>query len=138
MAMSKPLLEQQCPIQCQFCETDSKIQWKCIDCDILMCQRCKDQIHVKFKGANTHCVKETKHIGIETHEILLGNVSFYNVKECCTNLPFIPHLAATNDGALWIASGENNNSSLNSQKPFQKVRALKLYAALTNTCSVWQ
>ncbi|CAC5386593.1 unnamed protein product [Mytilus coruscus] len=48
---------------CQICEIARGIEWKCLDCDLLMCQKCKEKIHPKFKLANEHKIVHIKDVG---------------------------------------------------------------------------
>jgi len=64
MASSMSSKMGQIPIACQICENDTKIKWKCLDCNHLMCQNCKDKIHPKF--ANNHTVIDIKEVGLHT------------------------------------------------------------------------
>ncbi|XP_076078944.1 uncharacterized protein LOC143049011 [Mytilus galloprovincialis] len=56
--------EGQAPMLCQICEITRDIKWKCLDCDLLMCQKCKDKIHPKFvKLAIEHRIVHIKNVG---------------------------------------------------------------------------
>ena len=44
---------------CQFCE-EFYIKWKCINCDLLLCQLCHSRIHSKSKSSTDHKVIEHK------------------------------------------------------------------------------
>ncbi|XP_076078767.1 uncharacterized protein LOC143048778 [Mytilus galloprovincialis] len=55
--------EGQAPMLCQICEIARGIEWKCLDCDLLMCQKCKEKIHPKFKLANEHKIVNIKDVG---------------------------------------------------------------------------
>lgn len=54
MATRKSLVHSQDIVVCQLCEINSKIKVKCIDCKLLMCEKCKDKVHSKFKNADLH------------------------------------------------------------------------------------
>lgn len=62
MACSKSFIQGQVPIQCQLCEGDPKINWKCLQCNLLMCSKCKDKIHPKFKSADDHEIVSLKEL----------------------------------------------------------------------------
>ncbi|XP_063446888.1 probable E3 ubiquitin-protein ligase MID2 [Mytilus trossulus] len=64
----------QIPINCQFCETEKVIKWKCIDCELLICDKCKDKIHLKIKGGKDHKILDIKEIGSETEELCYANL----------------------------------------------------------------
>ncbi|CAG2241912.1 unnamed protein product [Mytilus edulis] len=59
----------QVPISCSLCEEDTSIQWKCFNCDMLMCAKCKEKIHVKFKFAKNHKVVSIDEVGRYTEKI---------------------------------------------------------------------
>ncbi|XP_063397268.1 uncharacterized protein LOC134681554 [Mytilus trossulus] len=131
MAMSRP--EEQCPIQCQLCEVDPMIKWKCLDCDLLMCSKCKDQIHSKFKSEKEHKIIDIKDVGRQDKTVdqkskemdqedqklvsisglqtagvssaLTNDKLIINVKEYQTEMLNIHFLAVTFDGSLWIGDG---------------------------------
>ncbi|VDI55194.1 Hypothetical predicted protein [Mytilus galloprovincialis] len=68
MAFSKSVqipVEQkgQISVECEFCEGGNKIKYKCLDCQVLMCSRCKDKVHARFKNAIGHKVKDIKELG---------------------------------------------------------------------------
>ncbi|XP_063420943.1 uncharacterized protein LOC134706165 [Mytilus trossulus] len=62
--MASALLEKkaQLPVTCQLCDEETKINWKCIECDSLLCDRCKS-IHSKVKTQLEHSVINLKDIG---------------------------------------------------------------------------
>lgn len=43
----------QSPAKCQFCD-ESNIRWKCINCDLFLCQLCSYRIHSKSKSSLDH------------------------------------------------------------------------------------
>ncbi|XP_071176236.1 uncharacterized protein [Mytilus edulis] len=65
MALSKSvnLVEAQIPYVCHLCEDEKQIRWKCQDCSLLMCDKCKRKVHVKFKAAEEHNVIKVADIG---------------------------------------------------------------------------
>ncbi|XP_052062938.1 uncharacterized protein LOC127702678 [Mytilus californianus] len=65
MAMSKSinLGEAQIPCVCHLCEDEKKIRWKCQECSLLMCDKCKKKVHAKFKAADEHNVIKIADIG---------------------------------------------------------------------------
>ncbi|XP_052061001.1 uncharacterized protein LOC127701223 [Mytilus californianus] len=63
MTDAKLQSEAQTLIICQLCESNSTVRWKCIACDLLMCDTCTDKIHPKFKLAETHSIIPLKDIG---------------------------------------------------------------------------
>ncbi|VDH92424.1 Hypothetical predicted protein [Mytilus galloprovincialis] len=65
----------QVPVSCSLCEEDTRIKWKCLNCDMLMCDKCKEKIHVKFKFAKDHKVVTIEEVGLHKDEIDLSNIS---------------------------------------------------------------
>lgn len=49
------------PALCHVCEKSTTIKWKCIKCNYLMCEECKNNIHTKFH--EDHTVIELSIIG---------------------------------------------------------------------------
>ena len=62
MASSHSIGKEQTALVCQLCENDPKIKWKCLDCGLLMCQRCRDMVHPKFPLAKDHIIIDIKDI----------------------------------------------------------------------------
>ncbi|XP_052087432.1 E3 ubiquitin-protein ligase TRIM33-like [Mytilus californianus] len=82
----------QAPMLCQICEIARGIEWKCLDCDLLMCQKCKEKIHPKFKLANEHKIVNIKDVGHKEvqirsceEEIYFGNIKCteHSEETCC-------------------------------------------------------
>lgn len=63
MAFSNSIVRAQNVIICSLCETDPKLKWKCIECEFLMCNNCKEKIHSKFKHAQDHTIIDIKEVG---------------------------------------------------------------------------
>lgn len=61
MAFSKSLPKGQIPVGCQLCEGGQKIEWKCTDCSLLMCDRCKVGVHLRI--AKDHGIVNIREIG---------------------------------------------------------------------------
>lgn len=47
---------------CKICENGPKVKWKCLECELMMCQRC-EKVHQKFLSANDHTVVDIRDIG---------------------------------------------------------------------------
>ncbi|XP_063440231.1 uncharacterized protein LOC134721278 [Mytilus trossulus] len=78
MALSTESIEQTTAL-CQLCEIEPKIKWKCRECNLLMCQRCKDKVHPKFPSASNHDVINIKDIGKDEDD-LEAELVFTNLK----------------------------------------------------------
>ncbi|CAC5386334.1 unnamed protein product [Mytilus coruscus] len=51
----------QVSIGCQLCQGRNTIQWKCVNCQFLMCNSCKDNIHLRI--SKDHKILNIKNIG---------------------------------------------------------------------------
>ncbi|XP_071161227.1 E3 ubiquitin-protein ligase Midline-1-like [Mytilus edulis] len=54
MAFSESMGTAQTPALCQFCEESPEIKWKCINCELFLCQLCCSKIHSKIKTSQEH------------------------------------------------------------------------------------
>lgn len=61
----------QAPLMCQFCKENDNVKWNCIECSLLLCDKCNMSIHEKVKIAKQH-----KIVDIRTTEISQKNISF--------------------------------------------------------------
>ncbi|XP_063420777.1 tripartite motif-containing protein 42-like [Mytilus trossulus] len=61
MATSNSAQIIQFPIGCQLCQSTNTIQWKCVNCQLLMCTSCIDNIHLRI--AKHHSVIHIDDIG---------------------------------------------------------------------------
>ncbi|CAC5387491.1 unnamed protein product [Mytilus coruscus] len=64
MASSNLVRHSQSIKQCGVCETIAKIEVKCIDCDLFMCETCKRN-HSKYKDAEIHMLVDIKDITVD-------------------------------------------------------------------------
>ncbi|XP_071153503.1 uncharacterized protein [Mytilus edulis] len=62
MASSKSLQRGQIPVGCELCDGGNKIKFKCLDCQLLMCSRCKYKVHARFKNATEHRIRDIKEL----------------------------------------------------------------------------
>ncbi|XP_071162325.1 uncharacterized protein [Mytilus edulis] len=74
MASSQSVKKGQVPVNCKLCETNRTIQWKCMDCSILMCGYCTDNVHSKFKNANDHKIISLRDVGKHREEMDFTNI----------------------------------------------------------------
>ena len=70
MAFSQLIKRGQVPMSCNLCEVETEISSKCLDSNLLMCSKCKDKIHPKFKNANNHRIVDIKEVG--SHQVHPG------------------------------------------------------------------
>ncbi|XP_052081749.1 uncharacterized protein LOC127719567 [Mytilus californianus] len=61
MAFASSLQKGQIPVGCEICKGQNKIEFKCIDCELLMCCECMDRVHLKT--AKDHQITDIKNIG---------------------------------------------------------------------------
>ncbi|VDI41365.1 Hypothetical predicted protein [Mytilus galloprovincialis] len=61
MGTASSVQRSQVPIGCQLCQGRNTIQWKCTNCQLLMCTICKDNIHLRI--ARDHKIINIKDIG---------------------------------------------------------------------------
>ena len=88
MAYSKPNLKAQDIIFCHLCELDPKQKWKCLECQLLMCNNCYEKIHPKFQNAKDHRIIDIKDVGIcriQSSEPDFSDIkcSLHKNKRCC-------------------------------------------------------
>ncbi|XP_076104945.1 uncharacterized protein LOC143073356 [Mytilus galloprovincialis] len=74
MAFSQSVRKGQIPINCGLCETDRPIKWKCLDCDLLLCNHCKEKVHLRVKTAKDHRIIDIKEIGLHKEELDFANI----------------------------------------------------------------
>lgn len=53
--------QSQCSVRCNLCDKEVKLNWKCIQCDYLICGTCKE-IHMKVKSNEKHTIIDIKDI----------------------------------------------------------------------------
>ncbi|XP_076097942.1 uncharacterized protein LOC143068079 [Mytilus galloprovincialis] len=61
MGTASSVQRSQVPIGCQLCQGRNTIQWKCVNCQFLMCTICKDNIHLRI--AKDHKIISISDIG---------------------------------------------------------------------------
>ncbi|XP_076104394.1 uncharacterized protein LOC143073043 [Mytilus galloprovincialis] len=88
MAFSKSVIRSQIPINCNLCETEKNIKWKCLTCGVLMCSTCKDKIHLRI--GKDHKVVDIKSVGLPGRDLDFTNIKCQDHSEqstChfCTN-----------------------------------------------------
>jgi hypothetical protein len=64
--MMAGLQEGQIPLMCQLCEESIQIKWKCLQCNFLLCTKCKN-IHKKVKSSDEHNIVDIKDTAIYQH-----------------------------------------------------------------------
>ncbi|XP_052102172.1 uncharacterized protein LOC127735827 [Mytilus californianus] len=74
MVFSQSVRKGQIPVSCGLCETDRPIKWKCLDCDLLLCDHCKEKVHLRVKTAKDHRIIDIKEIGLYKEELDFANI----------------------------------------------------------------
>ncbi|VDI17078.1 Hypothetical predicted protein [Mytilus galloprovincialis] len=64
---------------CQFCEESPEIKWKCINCELLLCQLCCSKIHRKSKASLEHEIINIKDIEKESFTSSVRKVDLENL-----------------------------------------------------------
>lgn len=130
--MAESVVKAQNFIVCQLCETENKIKWKCVECELLMCNKCKEKIHPKFKNAKDHRIIDIKDVGIQDGGSG-DNLDFTNIKckqhqgqACCLFCSYCNTLvcpscvAKTHTGHTFIELNDAYNMKLDKLKKGQK------------------
>ncbi|XP_052079461.1 uncharacterized protein LOC127717731 [Mytilus californianus] len=73
MAFSQSIRRAQIPKPCELCETDTNIKWKCVQCNTLMCDKCK-KIHLKVLTHDIVDVKSSEAKQEMEHTIITDNI----------------------------------------------------------------
>ncbi|XP_063426672.1 uncharacterized protein LOC134710297 [Mytilus trossulus] len=82
MAFSLSDGKTQTPTLCQFCEESPEIKWKCINCELFLCQLCSTKIHSKSKASKEHEIIRYK--SIETEDAAPSIDKVYLESMVCT------------------------------------------------------
>ncbi|CAC5373885.1 unnamed protein product [Mytilus coruscus] len=89
MAFSQSIGKAQTPAVCQFCEESPEIKWKCINCELFLCQLCSSKIHSKSKASMEHEIinlkdLETQNFATSMRKVDLDNmVCTKHIKQKC-------------------------------------------------------
>ncbi|XP_052073389.1 E3 ubiquitin-protein ligase TRIM33-like [Mytilus californianus] len=82
MAFSQSIGKAQTPAMCQFCEESPEIKWKCINCELFLCNLCCSKIHSKSKASMDHEIINLKDIDTENFAKTMRKVDLQNLQ--CT------------------------------------------------------
>ncbi|CAC5382392.1 unnamed protein product [Mytilus coruscus] len=61
-SLARSMRKEQASKVCELCENEPKLKFKCLECGLMMCQRCCDKVHPKFPSAKDHTVLDIKDI----------------------------------------------------------------------------
>ncbi|XP_052106187.1 uncharacterized protein LOC127738823 [Mytilus californianus] len=112
--MAKSTKTAQTPISCQLCNNDAVINWKCIDCELWLCDNCKINVHSRFKSSEKHRVVSTEDIGndITSHlkALHISEVisSVFNTYQ--TELPCIHKIVCSDDDVVFLLSNSDTQN----------------------------
>ncbi|VDI08789.1 Hypothetical predicted protein [Mytilus galloprovincialis] len=83
MAFASSIQKGQIPVGCQLCEGGNKIKWKCSTCESLMCDKCKDGVHLKI--GKDHKILNINDIGKQEDTIIFSEVlcDEHSNQACC-------------------------------------------------------
>ncbi|XP_071133176.1 E3 ubiquitin-protein ligase TRIM71-like [Mytilus edulis] len=77
MALSKSIIRAQDIISCNLCELETKLEWRCVECDLIMCNKCRNKIHPKFKNAKYHTIVDIKQARVSGDK---GNLDLEDIR----------------------------------------------------------
>lgn len=109
MACAGALTQAQSPMQYRLCEESYKIQWKCLQCDRLMCTNCKNTIHQKFNTDGKHDIIDIKEMSSQSNQGIEGitkKIELSVINKYSTKLSMVCFIETnTDDNSLWIGTG---------------------------------
>ncbi|VDI63861.1 Hypothetical predicted protein [Mytilus galloprovincialis] len=147
MALSKSIQKAQIPLPCELCEIETKIQWKCIDCNLLLCDKCKNKVHSKFKKAKDHKIITIKEVGLHGDDSGQNvsdtqckdqqdkQIRIKAIREYTTELSQVIHIIQCSDNAFWIHDYDPDKIqkvTLQPDSSLKVLQELKDYARCTS------
>ena len=105
---------------CDFCETETNLKWRCIQCDTILCDKCK-KIHNKFQTNTQHQIVDLKIPFLEVEQkVILDNIRCdeHQTKMTCLFCRTCDHLVC----ADCISSKHNEHNF----EPVEKILPKKL------------
>ncbi|VDI61508.1 Hypothetical predicted protein [Mytilus galloprovincialis] len=85
MAFSQSIGKAQTPAVCQFCEESTEIKWKCINCELFLCQLCCSKIHSKSKASMEHEIINLQDVETDNFATSMRKVDLDNM-ECTKHI----------------------------------------------------
>ncbi|VDI22956.1 Hypothetical predicted protein [Mytilus galloprovincialis] len=80
----------QVPLCCQFCDNINEIKWKCFDCSLLLCDKCKIKLHSKVSFQKEHNIVDIRNLSQITlssnenlEKYLTVSCHLHSSKSCC-------------------------------------------------------
>ncbi|XP_063420323.1 uncharacterized protein LOC134705535 [Mytilus trossulus] len=85
MAYFQSVHKSEIPINCHLCDSKKNIKWKCLDCGLFICDKCKEGRHLRIKNAQDHKVISIKDVGLHCEKLDFTNIKCTNHTEqsCC-------------------------------------------------------
>lgn len=117
MASSKSINKRQFPSLCELCKVETKIKWKCTNCDLLMCDQCKDKVHPKLKKSMEHKVipiEKTRTPESTQDPKTASSFKIKAVQEYTTELSVVVAILQCSENTFWI-------HDFSSEKSIQKI-----------------
>ncbi|CAC5383390.1 unnamed protein product [Mytilus coruscus] len=117
MAFSQSIRKGQAPLCCNLCEIETKISSKCMDCDLLMCTKCRDKVHPKFKNAKDHKIVDIKDIALYAEEMDFNSIKCqdHTGQNCCLFCESCDHLVCP----LCISKTHNGHGLIEISKSYE-------------------
>ncbi|VDI82542.1 Hypothetical predicted protein [Mytilus galloprovincialis] len=119
---STSLRKAQVSVSCYFCKGQD-IEWKCVDCNIPMCNSCKDTVHQGLQSAQDHDVVSIQDISQSSPGFLdVASVVISSVfNSYTTTLPAVNTLLCSDDDLLYLVY----NGQTSDKRQFVKGKLLK-------------
>lgn len=126
MACAGALAQAQSPMPCQLCEESFNIQWKCLQCDRLMCTNCKNTIHQKFNTDGKYDIIDIKEVASQSNQGIEGIANKFElsvINKYSTKLSMVCFIETnSDDNSLWIGTGSSRKLFyFSAPKALQKV-----------------
>ncbi|CAC5404333.1 unnamed protein product [Mytilus coruscus] len=85
MAYFQSVHKSQIPINCHLCDSKKNIKWKCVDCGLFICDKCKEGRHLRIKNAQDHNVISIKDVGLHSEKLDFTNIKCtdHSAQSCC-------------------------------------------------------
>lgn len=68
--MATSISKAQTPLSCPLCNQQKGLKWKCTECELLMCDNCKTNVHSRIKTSEKHNVISIQEVGNDLSERL--------------------------------------------------------------------
>ncbi|VDH90242.1 Hypothetical predicted protein [Mytilus galloprovincialis] len=99
--MAASVKKAQSPLCCQLCDSPNAIKWKCKECALLMCDKCKD-VHRRIKTSEEHTIISIQDIKKEGTDSIPGKIISSVVQTYTTNIRMVNKIILTKDECIYI------------------------------------